>query len=147
MTAQCRVPLPKYKFCQYQQKALEKQKLNFSHSALFHTKTKVSLKYFVSDCRLGKGCKRNLIKFTKEKFRGTFRTQSSIQKITFELHLRCSKGLSKMSSETDSKLYLNKILTYPKSDQIKCTQIYIKVNDARTTLKIQLIEGKNAQCL
>ena len=31
-------------------KALEKQKLNFSRSALFRLKTRVSLKYFVSDC-------------------------------------------------------------------------------------------------
>ena len=31
-------------------KTLEKQKLNFSRSALFRLKTKVSLKYFVSDC-------------------------------------------------------------------------------------------------
>ena len=31
-------------------KSLEKQKLNFSCSALFHMKTRVSLKYFVNDC-------------------------------------------------------------------------------------------------
>ena len=29
-----------------------KMKLNFSRSALFHMKTKVSLKYFVTGCRL-----------------------------------------------------------------------------------------------
>ena len=32
-------------------KTLEKQKLNFSRSALFHMKTRVSLKYLVNDCR------------------------------------------------------------------------------------------------
>ena len=32
-------------------RTLEKQKLNFFHSALFHLKTRVSLKYFVNDCR------------------------------------------------------------------------------------------------
>ena len=52
MIAQCPVPLPKRNFCQYQQKALEKEKLNFSDCALFHMKTRVSLKYFVSYCRL-----------------------------------------------------------------------------------------------
>ena len=31
-------------------KTLEKQKLSFSCSALFHMKTKVSLKYFVNGC-------------------------------------------------------------------------------------------------
>ena len=31
-------------------KSYEKQKLNFSCSALFHMKTRVSLKYFVNDC-------------------------------------------------------------------------------------------------
>ena len=31
-------------------KPLEKHKLNFSHSALFHMKTIASLKYFVNDC-------------------------------------------------------------------------------------------------
>ena len=31
-------------------KTLEKQKLNFSCSVLFHMKTRVSLKYFVNDC-------------------------------------------------------------------------------------------------
>ena len=31
-------------------KIIEKQKLNFSCSALFHMKTRVSLKYFVNDC-------------------------------------------------------------------------------------------------
>ena len=33
-------------------KSLQKQKSNFSRSALFHKKTRVSLNYFVSDCRL-----------------------------------------------------------------------------------------------
>ena len=32
-------------------KTLEKQKLNFSPSALFHLKTRVSLKYFLNDSR------------------------------------------------------------------------------------------------
>ena len=31
-------------------KTLEKQKLKFYCSALFHMKTRVGLKYFVSDC-------------------------------------------------------------------------------------------------
>ena len=31
-------------------KTFEKQKLNFTHSALFHMKTRVVLKYFVNDC-------------------------------------------------------------------------------------------------
>ena len=31
-------------------KTLEKSKLNFSSSAIFHMKTRVSLKYFVNDC-------------------------------------------------------------------------------------------------
>ena len=38
------------KFCLSQQKTLEKWKLNFSRSALFQVKTRVSLKYFVTDC-------------------------------------------------------------------------------------------------
>ena len=41
MTAQCPVPL---------RKSLEKQKLSLSHSALFHMKTRVSLKYLMNDC-------------------------------------------------------------------------------------------------
>ena len=45
--AQCSVFHPNSKLCQYQQKNIEKQKLNFSHSALFHMKTRVCLKYFV----------------------------------------------------------------------------------------------------
>ena len=36
-------------FCQSQQKTLEKQKLIFSQSALFQLKTRVTLKYFVTD--------------------------------------------------------------------------------------------------
>ena len=32
-------------------KTAEKKKLNFSRSALFHIKTRVSLKYFVNGCR------------------------------------------------------------------------------------------------
>ena len=49
--AQCPVPLPKSKFCKYQQKTLLKQKLNFPGCAPFHIKSRVSLKYFVSYCR------------------------------------------------------------------------------------------------
>ena len=48
--AWCSVLLPKLKFCQYQQKILEKQKLNFSCRVLFHRKTTVCLKYFGKDC-------------------------------------------------------------------------------------------------
>ena len=33
-------------------KTLEKHKLNFSRSAQFHMKTRVSLKYFMNNCRL-----------------------------------------------------------------------------------------------
>ena len=33
-------------------KTLEKQKLNFSHSALFHMETRVRLKYFVNGCSI-----------------------------------------------------------------------------------------------
>ena len=33
-------------------KSPEKQNLNLSHSALFHMKSRVHLKYFVNDCRL-----------------------------------------------------------------------------------------------
>ena len=47
---QCPVFLPKRKFCQYQQKAPWKYKLNFSCSTLFHMKTRVFLKYFVRAC-------------------------------------------------------------------------------------------------
>ena len=43
--------LPKRKSFQYYQKANEKQKLNFSCSALFYMKTRVCLKYFVLDCK------------------------------------------------------------------------------------------------
>ena len=35
-------------------KTHEKQKLNFSRSAVFHMRTRVCLKYFVHDCRLKK---------------------------------------------------------------------------------------------
>ena len=41
-------PLPKRKFGQYQQKSLEKQKLNSSCSAPFHMKTRVSLIYLLN---------------------------------------------------------------------------------------------------
>ena len=41
---------PKRKICQYYQKTLEKQNLNLSRCALFHMKTRVSVKYFVSHC-------------------------------------------------------------------------------------------------
>ena len=47
----CSVILPKYIFFQYWQKTPEKQKLNFSRSALFHMKTRNCLKHFVHDCR------------------------------------------------------------------------------------------------
>ena len=49
--AQCSVFLTKQRFCQYQQKTLQKLQLNFSHSVLFHTNTAVSLIYFGQDCR------------------------------------------------------------------------------------------------
>ena len=39
-------------FFQNQQKTLAMQTLNFSRSALFHIKTRVSVKYFVNDCLL-----------------------------------------------------------------------------------------------
>ena len=51
MIAQYPVFLPKWKFCQYQLKTIEKQKLNFPRSALFHMETRVSLKYFVNGSR------------------------------------------------------------------------------------------------
>ena len=41
---------PKLKFCQYQQKILEKRKLNFSRRVLFHRKAAVRPKYFGQDC-------------------------------------------------------------------------------------------------
>ena len=41
---------PKMKTLPTLAKIIEKQKLNFSHRALFHTKTTVSLKYFGQDC-------------------------------------------------------------------------------------------------
>ena len=34
----------------------QKQKLNFSHCALFHMKTRVSLKYFMNDCSFDFHC-------------------------------------------------------------------------------------------
>ena len=52
--AQCPAFLLKRKFCQYQQKTVEKQKLNFSGSALFHIENRVSLTYFVNGCRITK---------------------------------------------------------------------------------------------
>ena len=51
MMAQCQVFLPKSKFSYHQQKNFEKQKLNFSSSALFHMKASVSLKCFLNDSR------------------------------------------------------------------------------------------------
>ena len=45
------------------QKTLEKQKLIFSRSALFHMKTRVSLKYFGNDCGLRHGSFYNLTEF------------------------------------------------------------------------------------
>ena len=50
MIAYCPVFRPKWKFCYYLQKTLEKQKLNFFCSILFHMKTRISLRYFVNDC-------------------------------------------------------------------------------------------------
>ena len=47
--AQCSVLL-KEKFCQYYCKSPKKQKLNFSHSMLFHMKIKVCLILFVNNC-------------------------------------------------------------------------------------------------
>ena len=38
------------KFVNTSKKLVEKQKLNFSRSALFHMKTRDKLKYFVNDC-------------------------------------------------------------------------------------------------
>ena len=43
-------PKKKRKSPQYQQKAIEKQKLIFSRRALFHTKIRISLKYNKNDC-------------------------------------------------------------------------------------------------
>ena len=40
----------KFKFCQYQQKILRKQKLNYSRRVLFHRKITACLKYFGQDC-------------------------------------------------------------------------------------------------
>ena len=50
MIPQVSVFLRKRKFCQSWPKTFEKQKLNFTHSELFWVKTRVSLKYFVTDC-------------------------------------------------------------------------------------------------
>ena len=44
-------PPKKWQLSQYQQKALEKQKLNLSRSTPPRTKTTASLKYSVNDCR------------------------------------------------------------------------------------------------
>ena len=57
MTPQCAIPLPKRNFCQFQQKTPEKQKLKLSRSALFQPKTRVSLRYPVTDCRLYDGAR------------------------------------------------------------------------------------------
>ena len=43
---------PKIKFSNTSIKTHEKWKLNFAGSVLFHTKTRVCLKYFANDCRL-----------------------------------------------------------------------------------------------
>ena len=43
-------PPPETKILSALVKHPEKQKLNFSRSALFHMKTRVCLKYFVNDC-------------------------------------------------------------------------------------------------
>ena len=45
-------PLPKLKFYQHQQQALEKQKLNPSRSGPRHAKIRTSLRYYVNNCRL-----------------------------------------------------------------------------------------------
>ena len=42
--------LPEMKILKVLVERPEKQKLNFSHSALFYIKTRVCLKYFVNDC-------------------------------------------------------------------------------------------------
>ena len=49
----CPVFLPKWTFCQYKWKTVQKLKSNVSCSALFHTNTNISLIYFGQDC-LGK---------------------------------------------------------------------------------------------
>ena len=49
MIVWCPVILPKWKFRWCWQKTFDKQ-TNFFRSALFHMKTRVSLKYFVNDC-------------------------------------------------------------------------------------------------
>ena len=48
MIVQCLVSFPKGKFVKNSKKPLKKQKINFSHSALFDMKTGVSFKDFVS---------------------------------------------------------------------------------------------------
>ena len=48
--AKCSVFLLKWKFYQYLQKTVGKKKWSFSRSALFHTKTRVCLKYFANGC-------------------------------------------------------------------------------------------------
>ena len=48
MIAQCPILLAKENFCQYQQKRLEKQQLNFSRSVLYFMKTRFTLKYIVT---------------------------------------------------------------------------------------------------
>ena len=47
MIAQSPLPLPKYTPCQTQQKKPCETEIKLSRSALFHTNTGVSLKYFV----------------------------------------------------------------------------------------------------
>ena len=51
---QCLVPLPKWTFSRYKQKAPGKEKLSFSRSVLFHIKATVSFKYFVNDINSNK---------------------------------------------------------------------------------------------
>ena len=48
--AECSVLFAKLTFFSVQVKSPEKQKSNFSGSALFHMKNRVCLKYFVNDC-------------------------------------------------------------------------------------------------
>ena len=56
MIDQCPVFLSKRKFCQRQEKCPEKQQLKFACVTLFHMKTRVSLKYFITDCSFLQFC-------------------------------------------------------------------------------------------
>ena len=50
LKASCSILLSTLKICQYQQKILQKQKLNFCCRVLFYRKTTVCLRYFCQDC-------------------------------------------------------------------------------------------------